>query len=142
MTEYIPPALDWVRKQVELYEASGGKEGTTLLDTGMPCIIVTHTGNKSGATRKIPLMRVKVDKGYVLIGSMGGQPRNPVWVYNLRANPDVEIRDETEVFKMKVREVTEEQERELLWHASAEAYPPYNDYQAKTSRRIPVFIAE
>ena len=142
MTEYIPPALDWVRKQVELYEGSGGKEGTTLLDTGMPCIIVTHTGNKSGATRKIPLMRVKVDEGYVLIGSMGGQPRNPVWVYNLRANPDVEIRDETEVFKMKVREVTEEQERELLWHASAEAYPPYNDYQAKTSRRIPVFIAE
>ena len=142
MTEYIPPALDWVRKQVELYEGSGGKEGSTLLDTGMPCIIVTHIGNKSGATRKIPLMRVKVDDGYVLIGSMGGQPKNPVWVYNLRANPDVEIRDETEVFKMKVREVTDEQERERLWNASAEAYPPYNDYQAKTSRRIPVFIAE
>lgn len=142
MTEYIPPALDWVRKQVELYEGSGGKEGTTLLDTGMPCIIVTHMGNKSGATRKIPLMRVKVDKGYVLIGSMGGQPKNPVWVYNLRANPDVEIRDKTEVFKMKVREVTEEPEREQLWNASAEAYPPYIDYQAKTSRRIPVFIAE
>ena len=142
MTEYIPPALDWVRKQVDLYEGSGGKEGTTLLDTGMPCIIVTHMGNKSGATRKIPLMRVKVDDGYVLIGSMGGQPKNPVWVYNLRANPDVEIRDKTEVFKMKVREVTNEQERERLWNASAEAYPPYNDYQAKTSRRIPVFIAE
>ena len=142
MTEYIPPALDWVRKQVELYEGSGGKEGSTLLDTGMPCIIVTHTGNKSGATRKIPLMRVKVDDGYVLIGSMGGQPKNPVWVYNLRANPDVEIRDETEVFKMKVREVTDEPERERLWNASAEAYPPYTDYQAKTSRRIPVFIAE
>lgn len=142
MTEYIPPALDWVRKQVELYEGSGGKEGTTLLDTGMPCIIVTHIGNKSGATRKIPLMRVKVDEGYVLIGSMGGQPKNPVWVYNLRANPDVEIRDKTEVLKMKVREVTDEQERERLWNASAEAYPPYIDYQAKTSRRIPVFIAE
>lgn len=142
MTEYIPPALDWVRKQVELYEGSDGKEGTTLLDTGMPCIIVTHMGNKSGAIRKIPLMRVKVDDGYVLIGSMGGQPKNPVWVYNLRANPDVEIRDRTEVLKMKVREVTDEQERERLWNASAEAYPPYNDYQAKTSRRIPVFIAE
>lgn len=142
MTEYIPPALDWVRKQVELYEGSDGKEGTTLLDTGMPCIIVTHMGNKSGAIRKIPLMRVKVDDGYVLIGSMGGQPKNPVWVYNLRANPDVEIRDRTEVLKMKVREVTDEQERERLWKASAEAYPPYNDYQAKTSRRIPVFIAE
>jgi deazaflavin-dependent oxidoreductase (nitroreductase family) len=142
MAEYIPPALDWVRKQVELYEGSDGKEGTTLLDTGMPCIIVTHMGNKSGAIRKIPLMRVKVDDGYVLIGSMGGQPKNPVWVYNLRANPDVEIRDKTEVTKMKVREVTDEQERERLWNASAEAYPPYIDYQAKTSRRIPVFIAE
>ena len=142
MSEYIPPALDWVRKQVEAYEGSGGTKGTTLLDTGMPCIIVTHTGNKTGAVRKIPLMRVKVENSYVLIGSMGGQPNNPVWVYNLRANPDVEIRDETELFNMRVREVTDEQERERLWNASAEAYPPYNDYQAKTSRRIPVFIAE
>jgi deazaflavin-dependent oxidoreductase (nitroreductase family) len=142
MAEYIPPSLDWVRKQVELIESSGGTKGTTLLDTGMPCILVTHTGNKSGAIRKIPLMRVKVDEGYVLIGSMGGQPKNPVWVYNLRANPDVEIRDQTEVFKMRVREVSDEAERSELWTASAQAYPPYNDYQAKTSRKIPVFIAE
>lgn len=142
MAEYIPPALDWVRKQVELIESSGGTKGTTLLETGMPCILVTHMGNKSGAIRKIPLMRVKVDDGYVLIGSMGGQPKNPVWVYNLRANPDVEIRDATEVFKMRVREVSDDAERERLWAASAEAYPPYNDYQAKTSRKIPVFIAE
>ena len=142
MAEYIAPSLDWVRKQVELYEGSGGTEGTTLLDTGMPCIIVTHMGNKTGAIRKIPLMRVRVEDGYVLVGSMGGQPRNPVWVYNLRANPDVEIRDKTEVLKMRVREVTDEGERERLWNASAEAYPPYIDYQAKTTRRIPVFIAE
>lgn len=142
MAEYIPPSLDWVRKQVELIESSGGTKGTTLLDTGMPCILVTHMGNKSGAIRKIPLMRVKVDDSFVLIGSMGGQPKNPVWVYNLRANPDVEIRDATEVFKMKVREVTDEAERSHLWDASAEAYPPYNDYQAKTTRKIPVFIAE
>ena len=108
----------------------------------MPCIIVTHTGNKTGGVRKIPLMRVKVDKGYVLIGSMGGQPQNPVWVYNLRANPDVEIRDATEVTKKRVREVTEDPERAELWQARAEAYPPYIDYQAKTERRIPVFIAE
>ena len=93
MTKYIPPTLDWVRKQVELYESSGGTKGTTLLDTGLPCIIVTHMGNKTGATRKIPLMRVKVGNGYVLVGSMGGQPKNPVWVYNLRAHPEVEIRD-------------------------------------------------
>ncbi len=142
MAEYIPPSLDWVREQVEKYEGSDGTEGTTLLDTGLPCIIVTHTGNKSGGIRKIPLMRVKVGDGYVLVGSMGGQPKNPVWVYNLRANPDVEIRDATDVTKMRVREVTDDQERQRLWDASAEAYPPYNDYQAKTSRKIPVFIAE
>lgn len=142
MTEYIPPTLDWVREQVELYEGSGGTEGTTLLETGLPCIIVEHVGNKTGAIRKIPLMRVKVENSYVLIGSMGGQPRNPVWVYNLRANPDVQIRDKTEVVEMRVREVTDEQERELLWDASVKAYPPYSDYQAKTSRKIPVFISE
>lgn len=142
MAEYIPPALDWVRKQVELYESSGGTKGNTLLETGMPCVLVTHTGNKSGATRKIPLMRVKVDDGYVLIGSMGGQPKNPVWVYNLRANPDVEIRDGTQVTKMRVREVTDDKERTTLWDASAKAYPPYNDYQKKTTRKIPVFLAE
>jgi len=142
MTEYIPPTLDWVRKQVEVYEGSGGTKGTTLLDSGLPCVIVTHMGNKTGGIRKIPLMRVKVDDSYVLIGSMGGQPKNPVWVYNLRANPDVEIRDATDVFDMRVREVTEDNERARLWEASAAAYPPYNDYQSKTTRKIPVFIAE
>ena len=108
MAEYIASALDWVREQVELYESSGGTEGTTLRDTGLPCIIVTHMGVKTGAIRKIPLMRVAVDKSYVLIGSFGGRPEHPVWVYNLRANPDVEIRDKSEVFKMQVREVVDE----------------------------------
>ena len=142
MTEYIPPALDWVREQVELYENSGGTEGNTLLDTGMPVIIVTHRGNKTGGIRKIPLMRVEHQGSYVLIGSMGGQPKNPVWVYNLRANGQVQIRDKTEVFDMRVREVSDEQERASLWAAGAAAYPPYDEYQAKTSRKIPVFIAE
>ena len=142
MTEYIPPTLDWVRDQVELYESSGGTEGTTLLDTGLPCILVIHTGNKTGAIRKIPLMRVKDGDGYVLIGSMGGQPKNPVWVYNLRANPNVQIRDRTELFDMRVREVDDEDERARLWALGVEAYPPYDDYQAKTTRRIPVFVAE
>jgi deazaflavin-dependent oxidoreductase (nitroreductase family) len=87
-------------------------------------------------------MRVEVDGSYVLIGSMGGQPKNPVWVYNLRAHPDIQIRDKTQVFDMRAREVTDEQERAKLWGAAAAAYPPYNDYQAKTTRRIPVFIAE
>jgi deazaflavin-dependent oxidoreductase (nitroreductase family) len=87
-------------------------------------------------------MRVEVDGNYVLIGSMGGQPKNPSWVYNLRAHPDVEIRDKTEVTPMRVREVSDETERARLWQASAEAYPPYDDYQAKTTRKIPVFLAE
>ncbi len=142
MSEYIPPTIGWVRKQVELYESSGGTQGSTLLETGMPCIIVTHTGNKTGGIRKIPLMRVKVDDSYVLIGSMGGQPKNPSWVYNLRENTQVEIRDKTEVTAMTVREVSDEAERQTLWSASADAYPPYNDYQSKTTRKIPVFIAE
>ena len=142
MAEYIPPTLNWVREQVEEYEGSGGTKGTTLLDTGMPCIIVIHTGNKTGAIRKIPLMRVKVDDSYVLIGSMGGQPRNPVWIYNLRAHPEVEIRDETVVTPMLVREITSEVERAKLWQTSVETYPPYEEYQARTTRRIPVFLAE
>lgn len=142
MADYIPPALDWVREQVELYEGSNGAQGTTLRDTGLPCIIVTHTGNKSGAIRKIPLMRVKVGAGYVLVGSYGGRPKDPVWVHNLRAHPDVEIRDKAAVTKMRVREVADPAERARLWEASVAAFPPYAEYQTKTTRTIPVFIAE
>ena len=142
MPDYIPPTLDWVREQVELYESSGGTQGTTLLDTGLPCILVTHIGNKTGGVRKTPLMRVEVDGNYVLIGSMGGQPKNPVWVYNLRANPDIQIRDKTQVFDMRAREVTDEKERATLWAAATAAFPTYDEYKAKTSRKIPVFIAE
>ena len=142
MPEYIPPTIDWVREQVELYEGSGGTKGTTLRDTGLPCIIVTHQGNKTGGIRKIPLMKVKVGDAYVLVGSYGGREKNPVWVYNLRANPEVEIRDMTEVQKMRVREVTDPEERARLWDAAAKAFPPYNDYKAKAPRTIPVFVAE
>jgi deazaflavin-dependent oxidoreductase (nitroreductase family) len=142
MPDYIPPALDWVREQVELYEKSGGTEGTTLLDTGMPCILVTHKGNKTGGIRKTPLMRVEIEGNYVLIGSMGGQPNNPVWVYNLRATPKIQIRDKTEVFDMHAREVTDEAERAQLWAAAVAAYPDYEEYQTRTTRKIPVFIAE
>ena len=106
--DYLPPTIDWVRKQVEVYEGTNGEKGSTLMDSGLPCIIVTHVGNKTGGIRKIPLMRVKVDNSYVLIGSMGGQPKNPVWVYNLRANPEVQIRDKR-VTEMKVREVSDGQ---------------------------------
>jgi deazaflavin-dependent oxidoreductase (nitroreductase family) len=131
-----------VRDQVELYEKSGGKEGTTLRDTGLPVVIVTHTGNKTGAIRKTPLMRVKDGGNYVLIGSVGGAPSNPVWVNNLRANPNVELRDHAVVQPMRVREVSDEKERGRLWKLAVAAYPPYEEYQAKTTRRIPVFVAE
>ena len=142
MPEYIPSPRQWVRDQVELYEKSGGTEGTTLRDTGLPVIIVTHRGNKSGAVRKTPLMKVTDGASYVLVGSMGGAPENPVWVYNLRANPSVEIRDLTQSQPMRVREVTDDAERERLWKLAIAAYPPYEEYQAKTSRKIPVFVAE
>lgn len=142
MPEYIPSPRQWVREQVELYEGSGGTQGTTLRDTGLPVIIVTHTGNKTGATRKTPLMRVKDGANYVLVGSMGGAPTNPVWVYNLRERPDVEIRDHTAVHPMRVREVGDEAERARLWKLAVAAFPPYEEYQGKTSRRIPVFVAE
>ena len=142
MPDYIPSPRQWVRDQVELYENSDGKEGTALRDTGLPVIIVTHTGNKTGAIRKTPLMRVKDGATYILIGSMGGAPTHPVWVYNLRANPAVEIRDHTVVQAMRVREVNDEAERARLWKLAVAAFPPYAEYQAKTTRRIPLFLAE
>ena len=142
MAEYIPSPRDWVREQVELYESSGGTNGTTLRDTGLPVIIVTNTGNRTGAIRKTPLMRVKDGANYVLVGSQGGAPTHPVWVYNLRVNPAVEIRDLTGVQAMRVREVKDEAERARLWDIAVAAYPPYAEYQARTSREIPVFVAE
>lgn len=142
MAEYIPTPVQWVREQVELYEKSGGTEGTTLMDTGLPVIIVTHTGGKTGAIRKTPLMRVKDGTSYILVGSQGGAPKNPVWVYNLRKHPDVEIRDETAVLSMRVREIDGEDERSRAWALAVEAYPPYEEYQGRTERKIPVFIAE
>ncbi len=142
MPEYIPSTIQWVREQVELYERTNGAEGDTLRDTGLPVIIVTNAGNKSGAVRKTPLMRVKDGDAYVLVGSMGGAPKNPVWVYNLRANGDVEIRDRADVQRMRVREVSDAAERERLWALSVSAFPPYAQYQQRTTRTIPVFVAE
>ena len=142
MAEYIPSTADWVREQVEIYEGSGGTQGTTLRDTGLPVIIVTNRGNQTGAIRKTPLMRVRDGDNYVLVGSKGGAPKNPVWVYNLRADGRVEIRDETEVYQMQVREVQDDAERARLWNVVVEAFPPYEEYQHRTSRKIPVFVAE
>ena len=142
MTEYLPSPTQWVREQVELYEGSGGTQGTTLRDTALPVIIVTNVGNKTGGIRKTPLMRVKDGDNYVLVGSRGGAPKHPEWVYNLRANGDVEVRDLTEVYSMRVREVEDDGERSRLWALAVEAFPPYEEYQTRTSRRIPVFVAE
>ena len=142
MAEYIPSPIYWVREQIAVYEKSGGTEGTTLLDTGLPCVVITHIGNKTGGIRKIALMRVKVGDGYVLIGSNGGSEKHPVWVYNFRANLDVELRDGTEVAKMRLREVEDDPERAELWQAGVAAFPTYDEYKAKTPRRIAVFIAE
>lgn len=142
MAEYIPSTRDWVAEQVELYEGSQGTEGLTLRDTGLPVIIVTNTGAKTGAIRKTPLMRVVDGDNYVLVGSQGGAPKHPVWVYNLTAEPNVEIRDGTIVQSMRVREVIDTEERNRLWAIAIEAFPPYTEYQNKTSRVIKVFLAE
>jgi deazaflavin-dependent oxidoreductase (nitroreductase family) len=142
MGKYIPSPSAWVAEQVELYESSGGTEGTTLRDTGLPVIIVTNRGHKTGAIRKTPLMRVADGKNYVLIASQGGAPKHPLWYHNLKADPNVEIRDKTEVYQMRVREVVDAEERQRLWKLAVEAYPPYQDYQERTDRVIPVLVAE
>ena len=142
MNEYIPSPRPWVAEQVELYEGSGGTQGLTLRDTGLPVIIVTNQGWKTGGTRKTPLMRVVDGKNYVLVASKGGAPEHPYWVHNLRANPRVEIRDETKVYSMQIREIEDPSERKKLWDIAVSAYPPYHDYQEKTDRIIPVFLAE
>ena len=140
MPEYLPSPSAWVREHVDLYEGSGGREGTTL--RGLPVIIVTNIGNKTGGIRKTPLMCVADGDNYVLVGSRGGAPTHPEWVHNLRANGSVEIRDLTEVNSMQVREVEDGPERERLWSLAVEAFPPYAEYQTRTSRKIPVFLAE
>ncbi len=142
MSEYIPSPAAWVAEQVERYESSNGTEGTTLRDTGLPVIIVTNRGHKTGAIRKTPLMRVVDGNRYVLVASQGGAPKHPQWFHNLKADPNVEIRDKAEVYSMRVREVVDSVERQRLWNLAVAAYPPYEEYQRKTDRVIPVFVAE
>ena len=138
---YVPSAQQWVRDQVEAYESSGGQRGNILRDTGLPVIIVTMRGKNSGDVRKIALMRVEHNGEYALVGSMGGAPKNPVWVYNLRAHPDeVMIQDGPEPFDVTVREITGD-ERAEWWERAVAAFPNYAQYQKKTDRTIPVFIA-
>jgi deazaflavin-dependent oxidoreductase (nitroreductase family) len=139
--DYVPSPAQWVRDQVEAYERSGGQQANTLRDTGLPVIIVTMRGNKSGKVRKIALMRVEHDGEYALVASKGGAPEHPVWYYNLTAKPDeVTIQDGPEPFEARVRQVAGE-ERAAWWERAVAAFPPYAEYQMKTDREIPVFVA-
>ncbi|MFF0597758.1 MULTISPECIES: nitroreductase family deazaflavin-dependent oxidoreductase [Streptomyces] len=137
--EYEPSPTQWVREQVELYEGSGGTEGTTLQDTGLPVILLTTRGARSGKIRKTPLMRVEHDGEYALVASKGGAPEHPVWYHNVKADPHVELRDRTVKQDMTAREVTGE-EKERWWERAVAAFPPYAEYQKKTDREIPVFV--
>jgi F420H(2)-dependent quinone reductase len=138
---YEPSPSQWVRDQVETYEGSGGERGNTLMDTGLPVIIVTTRGNRSGKLRKTPLMRVEHDGEYALVASKGGAPTHPVWYYNLKADPDsVVIQDGPEPIDARVREVIGD-DRAAWWERAVAAYPPYAEYQTKTTREIPVFVA-
>lgn len=137
--EYEPSPEQWVRDQVELFESSGGTEGTTM--RGMPVIILTTRGAKSGKIRKAPLMRVEHDGAYAVVASLGGAPRHPVWYHNITADPRVELQDGPVRQDMNAREVTGDEKR-MWWERAVEAFPDYADYQEKTDRQIPVLVLE
>ena len=137
--EYAPGTFDWSREQAELIESSGGTEGTSL--RGMPVILLTSVGAKTGKLRKTPLMRVEHDGEYAVVGSLGGAPQHPVWVYNVRKEPHVELQDGPEKHDYTARE-TAGDERAVWWERAVQAYPDYADYQRRTDREIPVFVLE
>jgi F420H(2)-dependent quinone reductase len=139
--DYEPSSQAWVREQVEAYESSGGTEGLTLRDTGLPVIVVTSVGVRSGKLRKNPLMRVEHDGRYLAVGSKGGAPTDPHWVRNLREHPKVELQDGTRKWEMTVRELSGD-ERAQWWDRAVEAFPSYAQYQERTERLIPVFLLE
>ena len=138
--QYEPSTFDFSRDQVDLYERSGGTEGTAH-PSGERVIVLTSVGAKTGKLRKTPLMRVEHDGQYAVVASLGGAPKHPVWYYNLKADPTkVLIQDGPEPFEFDVRE-TEGDERAEWWDRAVAAYPPYAEYQEKTDRRIPVLVA-
>ncbi|TFB71133.1 nitroreductase family deazaflavin-dependent oxidoreductase [Cryobacterium glaciale] len=137
--EYEPSTAQWVRDQVDLYEKSGGIEGTTL--RGMPVIVLTTLGVKSGKLRKAPLMRVEHDGRYAAVASLGGSPKNPVWYANVVAHPEVELQDGPKKWDMRAREVTGD-EKAAWWERAVAAFPDYAAYQVKTDREIPVFVLQ
>jgi deazaflavin-dependent oxidoreductase (nitroreductase family) len=140
--EYEPSPEKWVRDQVELYERTGGREGNTLMDRGLPVVLFSTRGAKSGKVRKNPLMRVEHDGTYAMVASQGGAPKHPTWYHNLKAHPDqVTVQDGPEPWDGVAREVTG-QERVEWWDRAVAAFPDYADYQRKTDREIPVFVVE
>ncbi|MGW0474257.1 nitroreductase family deazaflavin-dependent oxidoreductase [Streptomyces coeruleorubidus] len=139
--EYEPSPTQWVRKQVELYESSGGTEGTTLQGSKMPVVLLTSRGVRSGKLRKTPVMRVEHEGRYAAVASLGGAPQHPVWYFNIKADPHVELQDGPVKQDMIAREVTG-QEKAEWWERAVAAYPAYADYQKKTDREIPVFVLE
>ena len=139
--EYEPSPSDWVREQVELYESSGGTKGTTLRNTGLPVVVVTNRGAKSGKVHKTPVMRVEHGGRYLMVASKGGAPDNPLWVYSVRANPMVEVQDGAHKQDMTARELDGD-ERAEWWERAVAAFPPYAEYETRTTRRIPVFLLE
>ena len=135
--EYEPSAASWARDQVNLYERSGGTQGTDL--NGLPVIILTSLGARTGKVRKTPLMRVEHDGQYAVVASLGGAPKHPVWYYNLTANPHVELQDGPVRRDYLAREV-HGAERDIWWERAVAAYPDYAEYQKNTDRTIPVFV--
>jgi F420H(2)-dependent quinone reductase len=139
--EYEPSSWEWVRDQVAEYEASGGTRANTLRDTGLPVVVLTTRGHRSGKVRKSPVMRVEHDGEYVLVASKGGAPENPGWYHNLVAHPDeVVLQDGPAPVTVAIREVHGE-EKARWWERAVAAYPPYAEYQERTDRQIPVFVA-
>jgi len=137
--EYEPSTSEWARKQAELYEASGGTEGTEL--QGRPVIILTSVGAKTSKLRKTALMKVEHEGDYAVVASRGGAPTNPVWYNNLVAHPHVELQDGPVKRDYLAREVFGD-EKAVWWERAVETWPGYADYQNKTDRQIPVFVLE
>jgi len=136
---YLPSPSDWAREQAELYEESGGVEGTTL--KGKPVVVLTTVGARTGGLRKTPLMRVEHEGTYAVVASRGGAPKHPQWYFNLVANPLVILQDGPNTAEYIAREVTGD-EKTLWWGRSVEVWPDYANYQLKTTRPIPVFVLE
>jgi deazaflavin-dependent oxidoreductase (nitroreductase family) len=139
--EYVPSKADWVREQVERFEASNGQEANTLRDTGDPIVVITSVGAKSGKLRKNPVMRVERDGKYVAVASKGGAPDQPEWYYNFLAHPEVELQDGN-VKQTYLARVLEGEERTDWWEHAVATWPTYASYQKKTDREIPVFLLE